>query len=159
MTSVAVAQQTTSSSIENHRPGSNPSRLNRRVTADPVRSANISTRTVSNQNESALNETYFDAPATPDEVLNSHGCCDETCAPRCCYNYCCDPCRTWTFRAGAIFLHRERPDNQPLISDPAIAGSGINANGFNHGWGTGIDTSLIRQHAFQTNNDLELRYA
>lgn len=107
--------------------------------------------------------SYFETPATADEVLYSQQdfCeprCAPQCQPKCCYNYCCDPCRQWTFRAGAIFLHRERPDDQPLFSDPAIAGSGLNARDFNPGWGTGVDVSLIRHRLFESNTDLELRY-
>ena len=112
---------------------------------------------------SPLDEHYFDAPATADEVLNSEpDYCESNCIPQCeqqcCYNYCCDPSRRWTFQAGAIFLHRQRPDSQSLISDPAIAGSGLNARGFNPGWGTGFDASLIQHRVFGSNNDLELRY-
>ena len=107
--------------------------------------------------DSAVNEPHFESPATPDQVLNSYECFAETDdSSGCCYNYCCDPCRTWTFRAGAIFLHRSRPDSQTLFSDPS--GSGMNARGFNPGWATGVDVNLIRHRAFGTNNDLELRY-
>jgi hypothetical protein len=121
------------------------------------------TPVISHTNFSPLDESYFESPATADEVLNSEPdfCAAKyapQCQPQCCYNYCCDPCRQWTFRAGAIFLHRQRPDNQAMVSDPAIAGSGLNAQGFNPGWGTGVDVSLIRHRLFESNNNLELRY-
>lgn len=120
------------------------------------------TPVVSHTRFSPLDESYFEAPATADEILNSEpDFCESGCAPQCspeCFSYCCDPCRMWTFRAGAIFLHRQRPANQSLISDPAIAGSGLNADDFSPGWGTGVDVSLIRHRLFESNNDLELRY-
>lgn len=114
---------------------------------------------VSQSNVSPIDESYFEPPLTPAELLNSNSeCCTPQCQPPCCFNYCCDPSRLWTFRVGAMFLHRQRPADQPLISDPAIAGSGLNARDFNPGWGSGIDASLIRHRLFGSNNDLELRY-
>ena len=127
--------------------------------ASPHRPLRRVTPAVSQTYSSPLEESYFEAPATADEVLNSEpSFCESNCEPQCCFDYCCDPCRQWTFRAGAIFLHRQSPDNQPLISDPAIAGSGLNAHGFTPGWGSGVDVSLIRHRLFETNNDLEFRY-
>jgi len=130
--------------------------------ASPHHSQRAMTSVVSQSRYSSPDEPCFEAPATADDVLNSQQeFCEPNFAPQCqpqCYNYCCDPCRQWTFRAGAIFLHRQRPDNQSLISNPAIAGSGLNAHGFNPGWGTGVDASLIRHRLFGSNNDLELRY-
>jgi len=111
---------------------------------------------ISSPGDFTPDDSYFNAPMMPEEVLSTYECGGDYCAPRCCYNYCCDPSRTWTFRAGAIFLHRSQPNSQPLFTDST--GSGINANGFNPGWGSGVDASLIRHRAFGTNNDLELRY-
>lgn len=111
--------------------------------------------------ESQVDAATFDPVPTPSQIFNgSEGCGESLVQPtcQCCTNYCCDPCRTWTVRAGAMFLHRARPDGQLLFSDPAVAGSGVNADDFNPGWGTGVDVSLIQHRTFQTDNDLELRF-
>ena len=90
---------------------------------------------------------------------SSTGGCGSCATSSCCGNlWCCDPSRDWTFRAGAIFLHRETPKYQPLISDPAIPASGLNASDFRPGWGTGLDLSLVRHRLFQSDSDFELRF-
>ncbi|MEZ6063243.1 MAG: hypothetical protein R3C19_23090 [Planctomycetaceae bacterium] len=77
----------------------------------------------------------------------------------CCFaNACCDPCQTWTASVGAVFVHRAMPKFQPLISDPAAPGAGLNAADFNPGWAAGMDLGLTRHRAFDSATDLEFRF-
>lgn len=111
--------------------------------------------------ESRVEPAMFAPVPTPNQIFDAPvGCGTAVVRPtcQCVSNYCCDPCRAWTVRAGAMFLHRGRPGGQLLFSDPAVAGSGVNADDFNPGWGTGVDVSLIQHRTFQTDNDLELRF-
>jgi hypothetical protein len=87
-------------------------------------------------------------------------CCDPCGGSPCCDELSCGECASglfgvawgcepmWVASAGAVFLHRSRPDQAPIVTPPTgTPGVTIGGADFGFGWDVGPDVSLMRRTA------------
>lgn len=75
-----------------------------------------------------------------------------------CCNCCCNP--RWTIVAGAMWLHRDRPNSQILMQDSFGPGANtlLNANLFRFDFPAGFELGAIRHNVMDSCWDLEARF-
>ncbi len=91
-----------------------------------------------------------------------------SCVAGSCATTCCDPCQDlcecfqprWTIRSGALYLVRDRPRDQVLVTDGFSPQSTalLNASELNPGVAWGVELNAIRHRFLDTCWDLEGRY-
>jgi Putative beta barrel porin-7 (BBP7) len=100
-------------------------------------------------------EGHYVQPAAYDENYVQISCDDNAGGCDCCPCDCdCNP--LWTVRAGAVILHRSRPDDD-VIAESATGLLQVSAGGdFTFGWDGGVDIYVARD--FGCGYGLEARY-
>lgn len=82
-------------------------------------------------------------------------CCEPCCVP-CCTSCCDDPCASWTFSAGWLYLNRSDPDDALLFFNPSVESETVNASDFDFGWQSGVEFGITK-HNLIWDVDLEAR--
>jgi hypothetical protein len=110
-------------------------------------------------------------PLAPESMAESPGVCDACSGSRvfdgchlggeCGGDECCDCCRSWSVRAGAVIFQRENDRQRPLVTTPIAAGAAVvpgtvmDASQFNYPMRGGPDIDVIRYGCYF---DVEARY-
>jgi hypothetical protein len=82
----------------------------------------------------------------------SCNCCGDECSPYAC---CCQP--LWYVSAGAVFLHRDRPDPGIIVGNNPFTGVAFSrGSDFNFDWASGPDISIDRR--IGDDNSLDVRF-
>jgi hypothetical protein len=87
--------------------------------------------------DSAFRLASNDQPAA--DSVKSEASCNEDSSCGACESGC--GCSTWYGYAGAVILHRSRPENGAILA-PLLAGPQINGGDFGFGWTGGVDVTI-----------------
>jgi hypothetical protein len=81
----------------------------------------------------------------PVAEASSNQSCDDCSSCQMSTMCCCEP--SCYVSAGAIFLHRSRPDQEALITPIGASGAIVNGGDFGYGWDAGPDTTISKRMA------------